>query len=102
MDYMFFVIISLILLFLAIKNRQAIKDTYLQLNAKQIISIILSYIIALIVVFLLLYYGGNYIVSFITIPTLHFIVKIVIIFFVLSTCLAILNKVVSKISKGIL
>jgi len=102
MNYIFLIIVSIILVFLMIKNRQEIKETYSKLNAKQITGIILSYIITIAVVFILIYYGGNYVVSFITVPALNFAVKVIIILFVLTTCVGILNKVVSKISKGIL
>ncbi|MFD1066444.1 hypothetical protein [Oceanobacillus locisalsi] len=84
------------------KNRKELKETYSKLDYMQIIGIILSYIITVAVAFVLVYYVGNWLVSFIPFTFLRHAAFSVIVIFVLFFSLDLLHKVLGKITKGVL
>ncbi len=102
LDYIFLILVAIVGLFFVFKRRDEWKEKLSKLGAKQIVGIVLVYVVTLVVVFVLIYFGGNYLANLVTNETGQIVVKILILFFVLTTCVGILNKVVTKISKGVL
>ncbi|WP_374216430.1 hypothetical protein [Bacillus bingmayongensis] len=65
------------------------------------LNIIISYTVATFIGFLLIYYGGNWLVSYIPFEPLKTIASIIIIIAVLSCCLKVLNQLLKKVSNGV-
>lgn len=93
---------TIILVFMFLKYRKELKNTYKKLSTLQLLGVVLSYLITILIAFILIYYVGNWFVSYITINFLKHAVQVIIIILVISTCLNGLNRVLKKISKGIL
>ncbi|WP_080875133.1 hypothetical protein [Oceanobacillus timonensis] len=84
------------------KNRKELKETYSKLDYVQIIGVILSYLITIAFVFVLIYYVGNWLVSFIPFTFLRYAAFSVIVIIVLFFSLNLLHKVLGKVTKGVL
>lgn len=93
---------TIILIYMFFKYRKELKSTYKKLSILQLVGVIMSYLITIIIGFILIYYVGNWLTGYITINILKNIVQIIIIILVISTCLNGLNKVLKKLSKGVL
>ncbi|GGP13987.1 hypothetical protein [Oceanobacillus neutriphilus] len=96
------VLCTILLVFNFWKNRKKLKETYSKLNYVQIIGVIISYLITIVIVFMLIYYAGNWLVSFIPFTFLRSAAFLVIVVVVLFSCLYLLNKALTKITNGIL
>lgn len=98
-----FSILSIVLLvYVSWKYRKEMKATYKKLTVTQLLGIILSYVVAIFIAFLFIYYGGNWAVSYITFEWLRTVAFIIIAITALSFCSKVLNTVVRKISNGVL
>ncbi|MDM8098550.1 MULTISPECIES: hypothetical protein [Oceanobacillus] len=84
------------------KNRKELRATYSKLHAVQIIGVIISYLVTIAIAFVLIYYAGNWLVSFIPFAFLRSAAFFVTIAVVLFFCLDLLHKVLTRITKGIL
>ncbi|PEB51716.1 hypothetical protein CON65_05530 [Bacillus pseudomycoides] len=102
MGNIFSILSILALIYVSWGRRKEIKETYKKLTMTQLLSVIISYTVAIFVAVLLIYYGRNWLVSYIPFEPLKFVVSIIIIITVLACCLQVLNKVLKKISNGIL
>ncbi|BAQ10608.1 transcriptional regulator [Bacillus sp. OxB-1] len=80
------------------KNREILK----QFTKLQIIGVGISYLIAIFLAFILIYYGGNWLAGQISNIILKYVVFIVIVLIALYLCVGILNKVLQKITNGVL
>ncbi|GIO25149.1 hypothetical protein [Oceanobacillus sp. J11TS1] len=98
-----FSVLSVVLLVCTlVKNRKELKEKYLKLHYAQIIGVIISFLITLAIATILIYYVGNWLVSFISFTFLRYAAFFVIIAVVLFFCSSALNRVLTKITKGIL
>lgn len=84
------------------KNRKELKATYSKLHYVQIMGVIISYLVTIAIVFVLIYYAGNWLVSFIPFAFLRLAAFFVMIAFVLFFSLDFLHRVLTRITKGIL
>lgn len=98
MEYLLITISIVIIIYRIIKNRLTLKE----LTKSQILGIGLSYLLATLIGFILIYYGGNWIVGLISNIILKYIVFLIIVLIVLDISVMILNKLLLKITKGIL
>lgn len=101
MGNVFSILSILALIYVSWEHRKEIKEAYKKLTMTQLLSVIISYTVAIFVAFLLIYYGGNWIVSYIPFGPLKFVASVIIIITVLACCSKVLNKVLKKISNGV-
>ena len=78
------------------------KETMKACSKLQILGISISYMFATIIAAMFIYYGGSWIADKISIKILGYTVQLILIFIVLFSCVSILNKVLHKISNGLL
>ncbi len=79
MDYIFYTVAILVLIYRLLDHNLFIK----KLSVKQIIGIVLSYIMYIGVAVAIIYYGGNWLVSFISI----YVWKHIIFFIMVIRCI---------------
>ncbi|MEK4302265.1 hypothetical protein MKY30_23185 [Oceanobacillus sp. FSL W8-0428] len=96
------VLCTVLLVFNFWKNRKELKETYSKLNYVQVFGVLISYLITVAIVFVLIYYVGNWLVSFIPFTFLRSAIFFVIVVAVLFCCLGLLNKVLARVTKGVL
>ena len=102
MDTVFSILPTIILVYLFVKYRKKVKETYSKLTGVQLLAVVIAYLITIFVAFILIYYVGNWLLGYITFKPLNIVAKIVLIIFVLSSVLNLLNKSLKKISNGVL
>ncbi|WP_459503300.1 hypothetical protein [Bacillus sp. C1] len=83
-------------------RRKEIKETYTKLTITQLIGIMISYIVAIFVAFLFIYYGRIWIVDYIPYAMLKMIISIMMILVVLYCCGQVLNRILKRITRDIL
>lgn len=96
-------VLSVVLLVLNFwNNRKEMKENYSKLYSMQIMGVIISYLITIAIAFVLVYYGGNWLVSFIPFAFLRYAAFFVVIAVILYFSLDLLHKLLTKITKGVL
>ncbi|MFD2656109.1 hypothetical protein [Gracilibacillus thailandensis] len=98
MDYIFYTVAILILIYRLLDHHRFIK----KLSVKQIIGIGLSYIMYIGLATAIIYYGGNWLVSFISVNVLKHIIFFVIVAITIYATIFLLEKTLTKISNGII
>jgi len=94
-DILMLVIFVLISIYIIFKNRNLLKG----LTKFQISGVLISYLITIVLAFICIYYGGNWLAGFFTNFILRLIIKIIVIYIVLAICVNLLNKVTTKFTK---
>ena len=84
------------------KYRKEFKNTYSKLTIIQLIGVVIAYLITLVIVFIFMYYAGNWLLGFITFKPLNIVVSVVIVILVLAPSLNLLNRILKRISNGVL
>lgn len=102
MDAFSWILPAVILVYLFVKYKKVIKDTYSKLTIIQLIGVFIAYLITFFIVFILIYYVGNWLLGYITFKPLNIIVRIVMVVLGLSFALNVLNRILKKISNGVL
>ncbi|MGN7477756.1 hypothetical protein ACTHOQ_07860 [Solibacillus silvestris] len=80
------------------RNRGTLK----KLTKIQVLGVGISYLIAIIAAFIFVYYGGNWIAGQFSNSVLKYIISFAVVCFVLYFCVSILNKMLQKVTNGIL
>ncbi|WP_449621834.1 hypothetical protein [Robertmurraya sp. Marseille-Q9965] len=94
MSALFFIIT----IYIIWQNRKTLKE----LTKVQTFSVVVTYIVTIFVGFFLIYYGGNWIAAQFSNIILKYIMLIAIVCIVLFFCGSILQKVLEKITNGVL
>lgn len=94
MSALFFIIT----IYIIWQNRKTLKE----LTKVQLFGVVVSYLVAIFFVFCLIYYGGNWIAGQFSNMVLRYIIIIVVVCIVLFLCGGILQKVLEKITNGVL
>ena len=102
MNTLFWILPAIILVYLFVKYRKEFKETYSKLTTIQLIGVVIAYLITIFIVTILIYYVGNWLLGYIIFKPLNIVVRVVIVILVLSSALNLLNKVLKKISNGVL
>ena len=102
MGDVFGILLAIMLVYLFVKHRKELKETYSKLTIIQLIGVVIAYLITIFIVTILIYYVGNWLLGYITFKPLNIMVKIVLVIFVLLSALNLLNKSLKKISNGVL
>ncbi|MGM0845682.1 MAG: hypothetical protein ACQEUT_11950 [Bacillota bacterium] len=97
-DFFMVLAFSIVIIYAVYKNKDILK----KLSTNQILGVTASYLAATIISFSGIYYFGNWIVGYAPNSFLSFLLSIVIILSTLFVCISILNKVLEKITNGIL
>jgi len=92
----------IILVYFIFKYRKEFKDTYSKLTIKQLIGVVIAYLITFFIVFIFIYYVGNWLLGYITFKPLNIVVGVVIVILVLASSLNLLNRILKWISNGVL
>lgn len=98
MDYIIYTVAILILIYRILGHKTFIK----KLSVKQIIGIVLSYIMYIGVATAIIYYGGNWLVSFISVEVLKHIIFFIIVAITIYATMFLLEKTLAKISNDII
>lgn len=80
------------------KNRKILKE----LTRSQMIGTGISYLVAIFLAFVLIYYGGNWIVAHFSNIIFKYIMFLAIVCIALYLCVSTLNKALQKITNGVL
>ena len=92
-------ILSLVIITINIyKNKELIK----KLTRVQILGAGISYLLAILISFVFIYYGGNWITDQITNAIIKYIITFTVVWAVLAIIVSILNKILHKTTDGIL
>ena len=102
MDSLLLILPAIMLMYLFVKYRKELKETYSKLTIIQLIGVFIAYLITIFIGFIFIYYVGNWLLGYITFKPLNIVVRVVIVILVLSFALNLLNKVLKKISNGVL
>lgn len=102
MEALFFILPAIVLVYLLVKYGKVVKKSYAKLTISQFIGVIFAYLMTALIVFLLIYYVGNWLLSYITFRPLNIIIKVVLVIAVFFSALNLLNKTVKKITNGVL
>ncbi|MEQ2528236.1 hypothetical protein WMO40_16235 [Bacillaceae bacterium CLA-AA-H227] len=97
-DTLMSVLFITITIYIIWKNR----ITLMKLTKIQLIGVVLSYLVAIFVVFSLIYFGGNWIAGQFSNVILKYIIFLAIVCIVLYFCGSILQRVLEKITNGVL
>lgn len=92
----------IILVYFIFKYRKEFKDTYSKLTIKQLIGVVIAYLITFVIVFIFMYYAGNWLLGYIAFKPLNIVVGVVIVILVLASSLNLLNLILKWISNGVL
>ncbi|MFL0505248.1 hypothetical protein ACH0B5_05810 [Ureibacillus sp. 179-F W5.1 NHS] len=98
MEYLFIAISIVIIIYRIMKNRGTLKV----LTKRQILGVGISYLLATLMGFIFIYFGGNWIVGSISNIIFKYIVFLAFVLIILNLCVTILNKLLLKITNGIL
>lgn len=80
------------------ENKKVLKA----LSKNQLVGVGLSYILSILIAFVCIYYGGNWIAGYIPNEIIKFLIQVMIILLTLYLCVSMLNKTLKKITKGVL
>lgn len=97
-DILITVLSIVIMIYVILKNRKIIK----QLIKFQIFGVGISYLFTIFIAFILVYYGGNWIAGQFSNTFFKYIIFFAVVCIALYLCVNILNKVLQKITNGIL
>lgn len=92
----------IILVYFIFKYRKEFNDTYSKLTIKQLAGVVIAYLITFVIVFIFMYYVGNWLLGYITFKPLNIVVRVVIVILVLASSLNLLNRILKRISNGVL
>ncbi|MGN8646953.1 hypothetical protein ACTNEO_13285 [Gracilibacillus sp. HCP3S3_G5_1] len=98
MDSIIAVTAMIILLYHILDNKSLIK----KLSILQIIGVVLTYILYIGIALVVIYYGGNWLVSFIPVNILKYLVFFIIVAVSMYIIMLLLRKTLSKITNGII
>ena len=87
-----------IMIYVILKNRKIFKE----LTKSQIFGVGVSYLIAIIIAFILIYFGGNWVAGHFSNTFIEYMIFLAVVCVSLYLCVRILNKVLQKITNGIL
>ena len=91
------ILLSIVLMIIVIlKNRKMFK----KLTKSQIFGVGVSYLIAIFLAFILIYFGGNWVTGHFSNTLFKYMVFLVVVCVSLYLCVSILNKVLQKITNG--
>lgn len=97
-DYIMIAAFPVLAIYKIYKNRDLLK----KFSKTQIIGIALSYLAAISLAFVCIYYFGNWIAGFALNSIIRFIISIAVILSSLLISISILNKVLEKVTNGVL
>lgn len=78
------------------------KEKIAALSGRQMVGAAVAFILTVFVAFVSIYYGGNWLVSFLSNGILKTAIQFLIIIFVISLCTSLLNKMLKRITNGII
>lgn len=87
-----------IMVLLILKNRKTLK----KLTKFQIVGVGVSYLFAILIAFIFIYYGGNWIADQFSNTFFKYMIFLAVVYVSLSVCKSILNKVLERVTNGIL
>lgn len=102
METLFVILPAILLVYLFVKYREVVKETYVKLTIVQFIGVIITYLVTIFIVFILIYYVGNWLLGYITFKPLTIAIKIALVIVVLFSASNLLNKTLKKITNGVL
>lgn len=91
-----------ILIMIVIKNISSNRDLLRKLSVVQIFGVGFSYVATVVLAGLVIYYGGNWLAGFFSNGIIKFIIQMTVIIVVLYTLVGILNRILAKITNGML
>ena len=98
LDFIFFIISMTIIVSVIFKNKKILK----QLSIAQRIGVGLSFLATVLIAFIGVYFGGNWIAAQFSSTIFKYIVFFIIVCLVIYPCKFMLGKVLNKITKGVL
>ena len=97
-DILMTTLFIVILIRAILKNRKILKE----LTKRQIFGVVISYLITVFIAFIFIYYGGNWVAGYFSNIFFKYVIFLVVVCIALYLCISILNKVLQKITNGIL